>query len=368
MIRTGLSTKYLLLLSILLFLAGCKPSIPPVPAIESKSLTPKQLVSLNTIKKMTGSPLYTMTYHGGYEPILRENIYRALKLQKPKRGCTVFTALNPKGEPVLARNHDYFYSPALVLFTNHPGGYASVSIVDLSFIGFDTPEKLTSISEQDRTKMLYSPYLPCDGMNEYGLTVGITYVPKAKLSFKPDRETIFSLEAIRLMLDHAKNTAEAIQLLSKYNISFPVLPSHFLIADPSGDAAIVEFIKGKMVVTRSKEPWLTASNFLVYGNTDSIRKYTRQMLTKEDTTWDINGKSYFRYVTATENLKKTNGILSSDDAMRLLVKVSLKKLTQEIRMTTQWSVVYNMGSGEVQVVMARDYQNPHRFKLEMKRR
>lgn len=350
----------------LLILGGCKPSIPPVPAIDLKSLTPNQSITLKTLKKTVDSPLYSMTYSGNYDPVLRDFIYKAIKLQKPNRGCTVFAALNPEGEPVLARNHDYFFSPALVLFTNPPHGYASVSMVDLSFLGFDTPEKLASMSDQDRTKMLYAPYLPCDGMNEYDLTVGMTYVPEANYNVNSERETIYSLEAVRLLLDHAKNTKEAIELLSKYNITFPILPSHFLIADSSGDVAIIEFIKGEMELTCSKEPWMVASNFLIHGNADSIKKHTREVHAKGDTSRDVNGKSFFRYVTAYEDLKKADGMLFSGDAMQLLKKISLKKMTREIWMTTQWSVVYQMNSGEVQVAMDRDYNKLNKFKLEIK--
>ncbi|MGE5607581.1 MAG: carcinine hydrolase/isopenicillin-N N-acyltransferase family protein [Bacteroidota bacterium] len=353
--------------SLLLFQQGCKPSIPTVPTVHPKSLSPNQITTLKTFKKVADFPLplYVMTYSGGYDPVLRDNIYHALKLQKTVRGCSVFTATNQLNEPVLARNHDYFYSPALVLFTKPPGGYASVSLVDLSFLGFDNPKKATSISDGDRTKLLYAPYLPCDGMNEYGLAIGMTYVPEAEFANKPGQETIFSLEAVRLLLDHAKNINEAIELLSKYNITFPVLPSHFLIADSSGETVVVEFIKGKIEVIRSQEPWMVATNFLIQGNADSIKKYTIQVQTKGDTSWDINGKSYFRFITANEALRKSNGRFTTDEVMDLLKKISLAKLSRDIWMTTQWSVVYGLSSGKVQVVMNRNYHDPKEFFLDI---
>jgi hypothetical protein len=37
---------------------------------------------------------------------------------------------------LFGRNFDYYYSPALLLFTRPPAGYASVSMVDLAVVGF----------------------------------------------------------------------------------------------------------------------------------------------------------------------------------------------------------------------------------------
>ena len=40
---------------------------------------------------------------------------------------------------LFGRNFDWRYSPALLLFTDRPaaGGYASVSMVDIAYLGFD---------------------------------------------------------------------------------------------------------------------------------------------------------------------------------------------------------------------------------------
>ena len=57
----------------------------------------------------------------------------------PDWACTTYTAHTPQGETLLARNFDWYRHPAMLLFTDPPDGYASASMVDLSYLGFDGP-------------------------------------------------------------------------------------------------------------------------------------------------------------------------------------------------------------------------------------
>ena len=61
-----------------------------------------------------------------------------------------------------------------------------------------------------------------------------------------------------------------------------------------------------------------------------------------------------------ENLIRTEGHVTQQDAMKLLQSVKLKQ--------TVWSVVYNLSTGTVDIAMGKDYEEIHSFKLEMKER
>ena len=70
-----------------------------------------------------------------------------------------------------------------------------------------------------------------------------------------EKATLDSLEIIRLLLDHATEVDEALALFDDYNIDWGSGPPvHYLIADASGDSAVVELIDGSAVVTRSLYP------------------------------------------------------------------------------------------------------------------
>ena len=75
---------------------------------------------------------------------------------------------NPGGRPpvgaILTRR-----IPRHAAYTRPKTGYASMSMVNLSFLGFsptDHPQPLNSF------KALAAPYVPMDGVNEKGLAIG----------------------------------------------------------------------------------------------------------------------------------------------------------------------------------------------------
>ncbi|MBN2335138.1 hypothetical protein JXL21_06220, partial [Candidatus Bathyarchaeota archaeon] len=121
-------------------------------------------------------PLYVATYNGdyGFTEYLATGVSHHLSdITVP--GCTVFYACGENGGPLMGRNFDFPSNPALLLYTDPPDGYASVSMVDLGYFGYS----LTSLPEPDSLdSLLAAPYMPFDGMNEKGLVVGMAAIPE----------------------------------------------------------------------------------------------------------------------------------------------------------------------------------------------
>ena len=171
---------------------------------------------------------------------------------------------------LFGRNFDWRYSPALLLFTDRPaaGGYASVSMVDIAYLGFeDNSVDLTVLPLAERRGFLEAPSWPFDGMNEAGVAVGMAAVPSGSQSaaderHDPGKPTIDSLEVIRAILDRAGSVDEAVAILGQYNVDWEGGPPlHYLVADRSGRAALVEFHGGQIVVLPNAGPWHAATNF-----------------------------------------------------------------------------------------------------------
>jgi predicted choloylglycine hydrolase len=252
--------------------------------------------------------------------------------------CTCFAIRNEEGQTLFGRNFDWFNRPTLLLFTHPPGAYASVSLVDISYLGFDSQQ----ISWADRLRLMDAPYLPFDGMNEAGLAVGIMAVPRAEPGNDPEKVTLDSLHAIRLLLDYADSVDEAISLLQTVNIDWGGGPPlHYLIADATGDSALIEFIDGEMSVLRTEKPWQVATNFVLTGKSP---EQARSLC--------------WRYARVADALERAEGNLSQTEAMVLLEHVS-----QEI---TMWSVVYNMTTGDVSIAVGRNYDRVHESKFDIK--
>jgi len=318
------------------------PSTTPRPAatatLRPDGLSEAEAQTLASLQQLDDYPLYAMTYVGDYgEPS------RPAGGQRPGStfawACSLFAALGDRENLLFGRNFDWEYSPALILFTTPSDGYAAVSMVDIAYLGFAGPRArdLTGLPLDDLRPLLAAPFLPFDGLNERGVAIGMAAVPPGNVTPDPGQETVGSLEVMRLVLDQAADVDQALTVLQRYNIDMGGGPPvHYLVADRSGRALLVEFHRGEMVVLPNQDPWHVATNFLLasVGSPDGVCN---------------------RYDSIAQRLAETDGRLSTSQAMGLLHRVS-----QDL---TQWSAVYDMSAGQVQVAMGRAYALVYTFGL-----
>ncbi len=345
----------------ILALASCQISsieLPAPPPALNSSLTPTsetgaieftqaEIDSLNSLQKVDDHPLYLMHHQGhlreiifighGANALLHANFENN---QPPLWACSLFATLADPQSGVFGRNFDWEFSPALLLFTYPPDGYASVSMVDLAYF-FDTATviQLMDLDLNDRRPLLNTPLMPFDGLNEKGLAIGMAAVPESPTPSDPNKKSVGSLGVIRMILDHAASVDEALTIMSSVNILWNGGPQlHYLIADASGKAALVEFIDGEMVVLYNTSPWHQATNFLL-----------------SNTSGSADGLSN-RYDLLAKRLQEKQGDLSLEEALELLADVS--------QSSTQWSIVYQLYTGQISLAMGRSYSERHSFQLE----
>lgn len=188
--------------------------------------------------------------------------------------------------------------------------------------------------------LLEAPFWPFDGMNEHGLVVGMAAVPSGSMHPDPAKESIGSLGVMREMLDHARDIDEAVTILQGYNVDMGGGPPlHYLISDASGRATLVEFHQGELVVTPNEESWHLATNFLRIAAGESA-----------------TGRCW-RYDRLYQQISKASGQITPREGMNLLAGVSQNN--------TQWSIVYGMLTGEINVAMGRHYEELHTFHLRL---
>ena len=353
---------------------GAPARAEPAPIVaatpRADGLSAPQIATLESLKQVDDHPLYTMRYVGAYtahaplgsviageakqspnrnaeiassqNPFLATLApYASAGVTTPAWACSLFAALGDASNMLYWRNFDWDPSPAVLLFTEPPDGYASVSMVDIAFLGFAgaRANDITNLSLAERRALLRAPSLPFDGMNVRGLVVGMAAVPPGNMPRDPTKRTIGSLGVIREMLDHAATVDEAVALVQGYNIDFVGGPPvHYLVADATGRAALIEFHQGKMYVILNETAWHHATNFL------------------RSSVEDAEGKCW-RYDTLTRQLAIAWGRSTLSDAMKWLQEVSQNG--------TQWSIVYGMSAGEIRVTMGRHYDRAHAFQLKM---
>ncbi len=329
-----------------------------VMSVPSAAQTSDEQRSLATLETINDHPFYRMTYYGDYPRYLqmKRRFYWALGLPKPL--CSSFAALNPQGHTILGYNNDGDYHAILLLHTNPPDGYASISISD---IGAATPGFSKTFtpysSDSARSLLLYAPYMTQTGMNEMGLAVSTMYDPSADSRIDPKKDTLAIAEARRYVLDHAKDVEQAIGLLTERNVSFAGAGgTHLLLADRSGHSALLEWVGGNMIVIRNQQAWQVSTNFQVYGSDARITADLASYRAKEPIDGDSLGNSRWRYAAAWETLRQTDGLLTPQQGIELLSTVS-------VPYRTNYSIVYDLTTGDVQVVTERDYSHIYRDQL-----
>ena len=321
-----------------------------------------EISTINTIEKINDYPMYTMTYKGDYAfdeflevgastdadvvEFVSKTLLKGLpiKIELPDLGCSTMLAKTPEEDYLFGRNFDLDFS-----HTEPDNGYKSVSVVNLAFMGYNENKMPDGFT--DSIVALAAPYVPIDGMNEMGLSVGVLLIDEFELtsqdSGKVDLQTT---TAIRMMLDKCATVEEAIAMLSEYDMhSSAGSTYHFQIADATGDSAIVEYIGDQMNVIEPEEFYQACTNFILsegehYGY----------------------GKGHDRYEILMNELTAKNGILTNEEAMNLMqdVSVALKENDEGKISGTQWSVVYNLTAKTGEIAVGMDYDTITTFDLE----
>jgi hypothetical protein len=251
-------------------------------------------------------------------------------------GCTCFSTARAAEGPLFGRNFDFQHQASLLLYTSPPHAFASLSMVDLYYVGFGTNASLGDLRARPDT-LGRAPYYPMDGVNEKGVAIGLMSVPSASPPVDPAKVTLYDLALIRLVLDYSTDADHAVELLRGYNYRPGSQPVHFLIADRGGASVLVEYVGQELKVIRTTEPYMVATNFTVSGS-QAPR---------------VTGCG--RYDLAYSTLRERNGVLSHAEALGLLSGVAQNM--------TMWSAVYDLEARSVHLVPGRRYQSVYRFSI-----
>lgn len=318
----------------------------------------RELNTLRSLEQVGDAHLFTMDYTGDYAlddfletgassdaelvSYLTRQLLKGIPMNfdLPDLGCSTYSAQLEDGTPIFGRNFDMYDSPALLVTTRPENGYASISMVNLAYIGYSSEKLPTSLKNSIMT--LAAPYVPLDGVNEKGLCVGVLLIDTEPTHQQTDKVDITTTSAIRMLLDKAATVEEAVALLEQYDMHASANSCyHFHIADAQGGSVVVEYVDHVMNVVESK----AATNFL---------------LTPGD--YDF-GAGQDRYATLMDTLHETGGILADSSAAMALLQSVSQQPQEGKRSSTQWSCVYDQSRATVDIVMNMDYDTVYSFSL-----
>lgn len=118
----------------------------------------------------------------------------------------------------------------------------------LNNLGANMPEE----SLKGKAAAMLGPFASLDGINEKGVSIAVLTLDSLPTRQNSGKLKINTSLAIRLVLDRAASTQEAIDLLGSYDmVAMAGRDYHFFINDASGDSRVVEYDPQKPA-----RPWL----------------------------------------------------------------------------------------------------------------
>lgn len=300
----------------------------------------------------------------------------SLNMTAPEIGCSSFTATAENGDALFGRNYDFSKTNTMLLFTEaNEGRHASISTVDLQFLGVDVDQDMTSL--MDKVICLAAPYAPLDGVNDAGVSCGIymTYQggdETVATSQETDKPDFTSTTLLRLILDYADNVEEAVEIASSYDLHDSANTSyHYMVADSTGKSAILEWTNDAATDATDNDGSQRTLK-VIYNDQDSEIGEREAASSYQIVTNFVLQPGYYegvdakekkgadRYDRLYEELQATDGVVADEQAaMDILQSVGRRSWDNDDKNScTVHSAVYNLTKKSVLWVSNENYGDP----------
>lgn len=297
-----------------------------------------------------------------------------INISDPEIGCSSFTATSESGDKLFGRNYDFAKTNTCIVRTEGNGErHATISTVDLQFIGMDVNKDVTGL--MNKITCLAATYAPLDGINDAGVSCGIymTYqggdetVATDQNTDKPD---FTSTTLLRLILDYADDIDEAVEIASSYDMHDSANTSyHYMVADASGRSVILEWV-GESDATDNDGAKRELK--VTYNDDDSHigaleGSVDYQVITNfiiqpgyYDNSPETDKKGYDRYERLYEELGKTGGIVKDEAAAMDILSIVGRRTwkNDDGNGCTVHSVIYNLTDKTMMWVPNENYEDP----------
>lgn len=275
-----------------------------------------------------------------------------VKVETPEFGCSAFSLETTDGQRLMGRNYDFPRdTSAMLVYCEPKGGYKSISFAALDNLQVKQVEE----NLMTRLKCLASPFTVLDGMNEKGVSMAVLALDSDATRQDGGKPDLITTVAIRLVLDQAATTREAIDLLNQYDMyAVAGIDYHFFITDASGDSVIVEYDPcdpaRKMVVTEHE----ACTNFYAM--------YADKVLPNQRN--GIYGHGKERYDSIMKVLGEHAGAGCDAVAWEALQAASQLPKPNDNTSNTQWSIVFDDTDLTADIVLRRNWDDVYSLFLQ----
>lgn len=267
-------------------------------------------------------------------------------IEAPSFGCSALTVRDTDGDVHMGRNYDFsLNTSAMLVYCAPKNGYKSVALAALDNVNANDP--LAGLSQ--RMSTLTVPFVCLDGMNEKGVSIAVLTLDSEPVHQQTDKPDIATSTAIRLVLDRAATTQEAVDLLKGYDMFASAgRDYHFYITDASGDGRVIEY-----------EPE-DETRPLIDTKTDVITNffinYKDRVLPNQKNGIYGHGRERFDAIEAVLQTEEAAGH-TSQTVWNALQAAAQEPNPNDITSNTQWSLNYNNTDKTVEIILRRHWED-----------
>ena len=280
------------------------------------------------------------------DAILKESLpLIPAKINVPDYGCTSFTLTDTDGDVHMGRNYDFRKdTSAMMVYCTPKDGYKSVAFAALDNISANVPDASTA----KKLATLTSPFICLDGMNEKGVSISVLTLDSEPVRQNTGKTVIATTLAIRLVLDKAATTEEAVELLRSYDMfSSSGRDYHFYITDASGDGRVVEYDPESENREIIATPTEAITNFFIIHK-DKVLPNQKN---------GIYGHGRERYDAVLKVLEEEKGNYTNDTVWNAMKAAAQDPSPDAITSNTQWSVSYNNTDLTAEIAIRRNWDD-----------
>lgn len=273
-----------------------------------------------------------------------------IHMTAPNYGCSAFTLADSDDSVRMGRNYDFkIDTSSLLVHCTPKDGYKSVAFAALSNI---SANQLTSTSK--KLAALTAPFICLDGLNEKGVSIAVLTLDSDPTYQQTGKPTIFTTLAIRLVLDRAATTQEAVDLLRSYDMfASSGRDYHFYITDASGDGRVIEY--------DCDDPERPLVDTKINAITNFFGMYIDRVEPNQKN--GIYGHGKERYDRMEEVFSNRGNDAADDTAWNALKAAAQEPNPEDVTSNTQWSIVYNNTELTAQFVLRRAWNQVIRYDL-----
>ena len=237
-----------------------------------------------------------------------------VSIKAPTFGCSAFHIQETGGDHLMGRNYDFKRDTSAMLVCTAPkDGYKSIAFAALDNLGANQADASTKA----KIASLLAPFACLDGINEKGVSIAVLTLDSEPTKQDTGKPVLATTMAIRLVLDRAATTAEAVELLQQYDMfATSGRDYHFYITDAAGDGRVIE-----------------------YDCDDPVRPMVVTPSQQE------------------EVLDSNAGAITPDIAWQALQAASQEPNPKDVTSNTQWSILYDNTNCTATIALRRDWGN-----------